>query len=72
MVVVTSVHPGPPGLAHEGSRDQTNKMADARGRRIASLGASLPSNGALIGCGRRVITARGRGVLKIANGLTSA
>ena len=33
MVVMTSVHPGHPGLAHEGSRDQTNKMADARGRR---------------------------------------
>ena len=33
MVVVTSLHPGHPGLAHEGSRDQTNKMADARGRR---------------------------------------
>ena len=32
MVVVASVHPGTPGLAHEGSRDQTNKMADARGR----------------------------------------
>ena len=36
MVVVTSLHPGHPGLAHEGSRDQTNKMADARdGRRVA-------------------------------------
>ena len=32
MVVMTCAHPGHPGLAHEGSRDQTNKMADARGR----------------------------------------
>ena len=33
MVVMTRADPGHPGLAHEGSRDQTNKMADARGRR---------------------------------------
>ena len=32
VVVLTSQHPGTPGLAHEGSRDQTNKMADARAR----------------------------------------
>ena len=25
MVAMTCVHPGHPGLAHEGSRDQTNK-----------------------------------------------
>ena len=73
MVVLTSHHRGTPGLAHEGSRDQTNKMADARVRRnmaaaSASLGASPHGNGAPIGCGRRVITARGRGLPNMANG----
>ena len=55
MVLLTSHHRGTPGLAHEGSRDQTNKMADARGRRnmaaaSASLGASPHGNGVPIGC----------------------